>query len=1732
MGKSLDDLINAFNDEGFKGLFSKLFSKQEFTLNENFFSSYNKAIKSANFNLEEFLKNNSSGIDSLDDWVRTLDGAAITQEQFATKTKEITAANQGLITSTTAAKTAVVAMQAAFSVLIMAAISAYQNYKQGMEEARRASIDAATSANENSRELIAAVANYQSLAKVTNRSAEQEDKFSDAVEGAVDALGNKKEALSGLTEGTEEYTKALQKATEEELRNNLTTAKQGLHDAQQELEEAAKGNLFTDSSIEIGIGSFDKKNGAAFDEIKDIMSSFEVNKGRTGTIGNRSDGLFWDADHDDMQSMINYYYALIEARDKLTESSENYDFDIMDSSTYNNINKAINIMSEYVDSYEQMQYSTLAAQYAVDHGVPETTKEFEAMYDSMKAAPELSEKAKEGLDDYLNTNFSDFIADMGNAEQRMEGIQEASVKLQKAGLSFTDTQEFLKGISDEDLDIILNIDVDKAANEAKEKLHKELEGYNVGNVDLTVRPVVSSDRMQKKGWDVPEGDVATTLTQGEFFWQGDEENGKYVYVHFTPILPDGRVLTPDELNDYLYNCLDGADNILDADTLGIVLKVDDIDASEAEIKDLQLSGKYSENVNKILTEANKWDDKIHQVQEAFYLESTKITRSGLQSIIDAQKELLKPDLFKSLTSLDVNSYISNIDSLKGALVTLNSGDYDASGLLTSLKAINDTVTEMGGSLNWEFIADQSNSLELLGDSLGYIAEQYTSRVFEELKIDNEDLAQAFANVVQESLKAEMQLESFNNQVDSMQSAYSTLTDAVKTYNENGYVTFDQLQGILSLSSEYLSCLVDENGQLSLNYDSLVAMANMRLNDAESAAIQKAIVELNQLAMKDEQSAVETNAQAHEDAVDSLSKYGDELVNNIAKSSVLTSAINELNAALSGAEANPNVTPDDVDTVLDGLNATFELIGKEREKIANSFAGIMGGSGGASKKAGKKEADEYLKAFEEELKKLDALHSDGFISEVEYLERLRTLYISYFRDKKKYAEEYAKYERKYLKGMKEMYESVFSYISGLHDKQIKLKEKEKDTAVDSLKAQQDAAEKASKAQLDAIEAQIKGMEKEKDAIQDEIDAIKSANDERDRSITLQKRLSDLARQQQQRTILQYKDGQMKYVLDTTGIRDAKEEIRKTESEQRIAELEKQKDAIDKNIDALNEHKDAIEATMNATKEMFDTQIKALEDYYDSLIKTMEENKTRWDELAELPERAKMDVILKNLGYTEEQVLSMSADAFEGLKNQFLGVLKSINSGNDDLLQSLGKFSEIDMDNVVGHLEATASKFADIQPVMDATKSNLEDISKVPMDDVSTSTGTIATNLGNAAESSSTTSTNLQAIGSPDTAKNIGDMGQAVEDLNTQLQTLEDLLHKVDFSTLLPKDQDNLSEYYSTLADALSILDDALKEQADLIEKTYVPTWQRLHDELNAIILGGSSGGSTGEKESSAKTDNSEGSTDSSGIVGLIQSGGNDVSTALKDIWLKGFTDFAFDGEPSIQSTIERIIELVTKMKDEIVTACTEAASALSNVSSKLDGEGGGTDFPTFTPHSEGTVGNAFASGYPGLPTNEKKALRSEFGQPELTVFPNGTYELTTKPTISDLPKDSVIFNEEQTKQIINNSGKKGHSFASGTFGNYIPLKDFDPERYSSYQRFSAKVQDLDSTAALLDNVNKQMLNSVKNIEQVNNHVDSSTQTVTQNINVTLPNVNDSTAATKLLQDLQTLSTKKYQFFNKR
>ena len=525
-------------------------------------------------------------------------------------------------------------------------------------------------------------------------------------------------------------------------------------------------------------------------------------------------------------------------------------------------------------------------------------------------------------------------------------------------------------------------------------------------------------------------------------------------------------------------------------------------------------------------------------------------KGQLNSISDANKNPIS--LFDQITNSaeSLDKFQSSVKSAADAYATLLSGNYSSTELLDSIQAINQAATDMGESINWEEI----DSLDMLGDKLEEVSQKYLESIAD-IDVDS-GFGKMLANIIQ-AQKASTQLEVLNGQIDSLQSAYSDLTDVVDSYNNTGRITFDQLQKLLEMEPQYLACLVDENGQLQLNETAMTALANQRLDDAEAQAIQQAITELGMLAMQDEESAVKENAQAFNNAINDLAGYNEELANTIAETGVATSLIRDLDAALQDAESD-GATDDQIDTVLNNLKTKLQLIGNVRKQINNNGLDSVFGS------AGKDAAKSFTDALDKELAALDKKMEAGYIDFNDYIQARISLIEDYYNQGKLSADEYYSYLEKH-------YDTQLSYM----DKAVNAVTRRIDTELDALKQQKEDVE-------DIYKVQIESLEKEKTLLEE-------ANKERQRQIDLQKSLYDLERARNQRTKLVYsEDKGMHYVADDQSIRDAQEDVDNARYDIKISEIEKTisnlEEARDKQTDAIDEMISDLEAYKDAWKDI--------------------------------------------------------------------------------------------------------------------------------------------------------------------------------------------------------------------------------------------------------------------------------------------------------------------------------------------------------------------------------------------------------------------------------------------------------------------------------------------------------------------------------------------------------------------
>lgn len=214
--------------------------------------------------------------------------------------------------------------------------------------------------------------------------------------------------------------------------------------------------------------------------------------------------------------------------------------------------------------------------------------------------------------------------------------------------------------------------------------------------------------------------------------------------------------------------------------------------------------------------------------------------------------------------------------------------------------------------------------------------------------------------VQELINQE--LDSTNKSIDSIQSAYKTLTSAVEEYNENGYISMDTLQAILDMDDQYLSALEFQDGTLKINQESIKAITKARLQDAKVIAVQTAMNELAALAEQQEAGKVDEVTAALQNNIYISEQYGATLEGLNQALAEGAAAFDVYYAAMTrnaGIEEG-TVFEQRANEIGQALKDRLMLISSLEN--ASDFAGVMGVSSSSSNKAD--EAD-FIDLLEDE-----------------------------------------------------------------------------------------------------------------------------------------------------------------------------------------------------------------------------------------------------------------------------------------------------------------------------------------------------------------------------------------------------------------------------------------------------------------------------------------------------------------------------------------------------------------------------------------------------------------------------------------------------------------------------------------------------------------------------------------------------------------------------------------------
>lgn len=358
-------------------------------------------------------------------------------------------------------------------------------------------------------------------------------------------------------------------------------------------------------------------------------------------------------------------------------------------------------------------------------------------------------------------------------------------------------------------------------------------------------------------------------------------------------------------------------------------------------------------------------------------------------------------------------------------------------------------------------------LESIRAAAGELAKSLFPEFTDAVK-DNSNAQQDFQSDSENSTSVteefEKAIKSLTTELKGVQDAYDTLHEVADEYNKTGNVTIDTMADLLSLNPAYIESLQMVNGQLVVNDESLMSMAQSFTESGISAISSTQGLEV----FSGSEQNVGTNAETAKQGTDNLgtsitqvgtaSSQANPYLTTIGNTAVTTGNQFEQGAsglfkfasglaAISNVNTNANVTGGvGVKSYSEGFDAQVQAYQKQQnnkileELMKNlQFKPSTSGSkskGGGSKKSSASDAEKqakadakaYKEAFEKELADLDKRKNtmkDNASTDKWYYEQLEELTNKYYKDKEGYEEEYNKYHEKALDGLTKAHDNAYN-----------------------------------------------------------------------------------------------------------------------------------------------------------------------------------------------------------------------------------------------------------------------------------------------------------------------------------------------------------------------------------------------------------------------------------------------------------------------------------------------------------------------------------------------------------------------------------------------------------------------------------------------------------------------------------------------------------------------------------
>ena len=190
-------------------------------------------------------------------------------------------------------------------------------------------------------------------------------------------------------------------------------------------------------------------------------------------------------------------------------------------------------------------------------------------------------------------------------------------------------------------------------------------------------------------------------------------------------------------------------------------------------------------------------------------------------------------------------------------------------------------------------------------------------------------------------------EALTSEIDGLQSAFQTVQGAIEEYNESGILTVDTFQSLMDLHPEYLRYLMDENGNLTLNTETMESYAASLLKVQAFKQIKEIVDYVASL--DEEERKLYLTKQATDMATASLSDYAKALIQAKVVSGTLSEedvagtmtliegTIKQYESAVQGiSKGGLGKVTDTAKKALDALKNKFDKLELSIKKVDNAI----------------------------------------------------------------------------------------------------------------------------------------------------------------------------------------------------------------------------------------------------------------------------------------------------------------------------------------------------------------------------------------------------------------------------------------------------------------------------------------------------------------------------------------------------------------------------------------------------------------------------------------------------------------------------------------------------------------------------------------------------------------------------------------------------------------------------